>query len=166
MIPGAITFTIPGKPFAKRRHRAAFNRHLGRVMTYDDAGNISFERQVGTIAAPFFPFPLTGPVLLSLVAVFQPATSLSKAKRAALLGTYHTQKPDRDNLLKSVKDGLNRIAWADDAQVADGICVKVWGEVAETRVIIEPLPAVPPYPWRQIGSVVAPSFASLIEAAE
>lgn len=161
-----ISFVVPGRPFAKQRHRASVNRRTGRVHTYNTEANESFERQVGTIAQPFFTEPLTGPVLLSLVAVFEPAASLSKAKRAALLGTYHTQKPDRDNLLKAAKDGLNRIAWTDDAQVADGICVKVWGAVAETRVIIEPLPTVPPYPWRRIGNVLAPPFASLTEAAE
>ena len=37
---------------------------------------------------------------------------------------------------KAILDGLNRIAFADDSQVARNVCEKRWGQVAETVVTI------------------------------
>lgn len=129
----AITFTIPGKPFGKQRPRAG----LGRV--YTPAATVSFEQTVRELAALQIRVPLEGPVRLTLEAVFVPAQSWSKKRRAAALGTLHTQKPDLDNIEKAILDGLNRIAFADDAQVADVRKSKRWGERAETIVTIEDL---------------------------
>lgn len=39
--------------------------------------------------------------------------------------------------MKAIKDALNRIAWADDAQVADMRVSKVWGSRASTLVRVE-----------------------------
>lgn len=86
------------------------------------------------IAVPLFAAPIEGPVKLRIVATFEIPKSWSKKRRAEMVGAYHTQKPDRDNIEKSIQDGLNRIAFADDCQVADGRCVKRWGLYAETYV--------------------------------
>lgn len=135
----SVAFTIPGKPFGKQRPRATARSGFARV--YTPAATVSFERQVGSIAAPLFPRPITGPVRLEIVAVFEPAKSLSKAKRAAILHRPHTQKPDADNCAKAIKDGLNRIAWADDSQVAELVVSKVWGLTASTQVWVKPMTA-------------------------
>lgn len=132
------TFTIPGKPFAKQRARAAVIGGRARMFTAKET--VSFERQVGQIAALHFARPLEGAVQLTVRAVFQPAESWSRKKREAFLGSWHTQKPDLDNCLKALKDGLNRIAWADDAQVAVVVARKVWGLCAETIVTVEAMP--------------------------
>lgn len=132
----SVTFTIPGKPFAKQRPQ--FSRKTGHAFT--PSKTVSFERQVGQIAAQHFTRPIEGPVRLTLVAVFEPAASWSKKKRAAHLGRPHVSRPDYDNLLKAIADSLNRIAFADDAQIAEATCRKVWGERAETVVTVEPLP--------------------------
>lgn len=133
----AVTFTIHGAPFAKQRPRSGFNKHIGRAVTYNTAANEAFEGTVAGVAAGVFPEPLQGPVSITVEAVFCPAASWSKKRRAAAMGQPHTQKPDGDNILKAIKDGLNRIAWADDAQVADSRVVKRWGERAETRVTVK-----------------------------
>ncbi|WP_108482277.1 RusA family crossover junction endodeoxyribonuclease [Oceaniglobus ichthyenteri] len=130
-----IRFTIPGKPFGKQRARATARCGFARMYTPKET--VSFERQVGQIALPYFPAPLSGPVKIVVTATFVPAKSWSKKKTAAFLGRYHTQKPDGDNCLKAVKDGLNRIAWSDDSQVADARVVKVWGPVAGTCVTVQ-----------------------------
>lgn len=132
-----VEFTIPGKPFAKQRPKAGTVGGRARVFTPKETR--SFERQVAEIARPNFRAPFEGPVRLRIVAVFQIPKSWTKTRQAATIDTYHTQKPDADNLLKAVKDGLNRIAWADDCQVADERCVKRWGRYAETFVRVEPL---------------------------
>lgn len=137
----AVRFVIPGKPFAKQRPRASVMRLGGqaRVHMRTPEQTVTFERQVGQIAAPLFPVALAGPVRLVIEAIFEPAASWSGKRRAAALGQRHTQKPDADNLLKAVSDGLNRIAWADDAQVAEIVMRKRWGMRAETVVTVEAL---------------------------
>jgi len=128
-----VTFEIPGKPFAKQRPR--FSRRNGRAFTPKET--ISFERQVGVIAAQYFDRPFSGPVRLSVAATFEPAKSWSKKKVAGHINRPHTQRPDGDNILKAVSDGLNRIAFEDDAQIAAFSFSKVWGPVARTVVTVE-----------------------------
>jgi Holliday junction resolvase RusA-like endonuclease len=128
-----FAFEIPGKPFAKQRPR--FSRASGRA--YTPGETVSFERLVGTLAAQHIAQPLGGPVTLTVLAMFEPPPSWSKKKVEALMGRPHTQKPDLDNCLKAVLDGLNRIAFADDAQVASFVCHKTWGAPARTVVIVE-----------------------------
>lgn len=128
-----VTFTIHGKPFAKQRPRH------GKGFTYTPKETVSFEQKVGQIALEHFPEPLTGSVKVTILATFQPAKSWSKKKTAEHLGTYHTQRPDLDNIEKAILDGLNRIAFADDGQVAWVEKRKVWGPEARTVVRIEAL---------------------------
>lgn len=128
-------FEIPGKPFAKQRPR--FSRKSGR--TYTPSETVSFERTVGQIALPHFPQPIEGPVKLTIWATFEPAKSWSKKKTAEHLNTPHIQRPDLDNIQKAILDGLNRIAFADDGQVAEITCRKVWGPTARTVVTVEAL---------------------------
>ena len=127
------TFTVPGKPYAKKRPR--FSRRSGRA--YDPADNSKAEASIGHIAASLFPAPIMGPVLVDVRCTFACPASWSKKKRAELIHRPHTQKPDGDNLLKAVKDALNRIAWADDGQVFDARIRKVWGEIDQTVVHVE-----------------------------
>lgn len=123
-------FIIPGKPYAKKRHRTAKG---GR--TYNPPENVAFERSVG-LWARGIKAPLVGPVRLAITAVFEPAKSHSKARRGAMMGKSHTFKPDGDNIAKAIKDGLNGVAWRDDCQVAQLTCVKRWGPEALTSVTI------------------------------
>lgn len=126
----SVSFTIPGKPFAWRRARS------NGAMRFKDAASVAHAQTVGAIALPHFREPLEGPVRLRIVATFEIPRSWSKAKQAATLGQYHTQKPDGDNIEKQIKDALSRIAWRDDCQVADQRCVKRWGLHSETTVEI------------------------------
>lgn len=131
----AVTFTIHGKPHAKQRPR--FVRATGR--TYTPGETVKFEALVGDKARELFKVPIAGPVKLTVLATFKPPESWSKKKRAEHMGGYHTQKPDSDNLGKSICDGLNRIAFADDSQIAEIHCRKMWGENEGTLVMIEAL---------------------------
>lgn len=128
------TFTIPGKPFAKQRPRST---RQGRV--YTPAETVSFERTVGQIAAMHFPAPIVGPVKVEMVAVFETPASWSKKAKAERMNAPHTQRPDLDNCQKAILDGLNRIAFADDGQVAQISARKVWGLTAQTIVTVEAL---------------------------
>ena len=57
--------------------------------------------------------------------------SWSMKKRASMTGTAHQQKPDIDNLTKSLLDAL----FDDDSHIWDIRASKVWGE--EGKIIIE-----------------------------
>lgn len=130
-----VTLVIPGKPYGKKRARATAFR--GRARMYDPKENISFERTVAAIAAPLFPQPFEGPIKITIRATFVPPQSWSKRKVEAHIHRAHTQRPDLDNVAKGICDGLNRIAWADDAQVAELTVSKVWGLVEQTVVFVE-----------------------------
>jgi Holliday junction resolvase RusA-like endonuclease len=126
------TFTIPGKPFGKQRPRAT---RQGRM--YTPGATVAFEAIVRQIGLEHFTAPLVGAVRVVIVATFIPAASWSKAKRAEHLHRPHTQKPDLDNCQKAILDGLNRVAFADDSQVAEITARKVWGVVEQTVVHVE-----------------------------
>ena len=128
-----VTFEIPGKPFAKQRPR--FSRKSGQA--YTPKATESYESLVRAKALPLVPKPLIGPVIVEIIASFEPAASWSKKRRAEAMCRPHTQRPDRDNIEKAILDGLNRVAFEDDAQVFDGRTTKCWGPVAKTVVTVE-----------------------------
>lgn len=129
------TFVISGKPWAKQRPR--FSRKTGRAFTPKET--VSFEQTVGAIAARHFPRPIDGPIRLKVAATFEPAASWSKKKTAEHLNRPHMQRPDLDNIVKAISDGLNRIAYADDGQIVQVEASKIWGPRAQTVVTVEAL---------------------------
>jgi Holliday junction resolvase RusA-like endonuclease len=83
--------------------------------------------------------PMSRPVRVYMEATYPPSASWPKWKQdAALKGALrHTGKPDADNLVKSVQDGLNGIVFIDDAQIFDLRVVKQYGEAPAVDVWIE-----------------------------
>ena len=127
-----ITVTIPGKPFAWRRARSQ-----GKTR-FKDSETEAHEAALQAIVLQRMPEPLSGPLRLSVRAVFKVPASWSKKKTEAHLWRAHTQKPDLSNIIKHLEDGLNRIAWVDDSQIAEyGPSGKVWGDRDETIITIE-----------------------------
>ncbi|MBO0887480.1 RusA family crossover junction endodeoxyribonuclease [Candidatus Bathyarchaeota archaeon] len=60
-----------------------------------------------------------------LVADFYFRIPASRQRKLAE-GQFHTQRPDLDNCLKSIKDGLNQVAWHDDCCVVEIHAKKLW----------------------------------------
>lgn len=133
-----VAFDIPGAPFAKQRPRMT---RSGRA--YTPAATVSYERTVGTIALQHCPKPFTGPVRLTVKAVFPIPQSWSRKKREEHIWRAHTQRPDFDNVLKAICDGLNAVAFADDAQIAECTVTKTWGERGNVVVVVEALTEQP-----------------------
>ena len=65
--------------------------------------------------------------------------SLSKKQQEALNGEWHTTKSDADNILKSVQDALNGLAFHDDGQIAWVDMKKIYSDCPRVEVIIEQL---------------------------
>lgn len=83
--------------------------------------------------------PLTGSVALSIKAFFPIAKNMSKKDRALVESgdLRPTKRPDCSNVLKSLEDGLNGVAWLDDKQVVDVRIEKWYGEKPRLEVEIE-----------------------------
>lgn len=77
----------------------------------------------------------TKPFKAKIIAVFEPAKSLSKKKKKELLYSEYTKKPDADNIAKIILDSLNALAYKDDNQVAELLVLKQYGD--ENRIIVE-----------------------------
>ena len=71
--------------------------------------------------------PSDKPMKAIIVFMFEPPKSLSAKKREKLLLEAYTKRPDLDNLVKSVLDGLNGIAYVDDNQITDIDARKAYG---------------------------------------
>lgn len=56
--------------------------------------------------------------------------SWSKKKQAEHIGRPHQQKPDVDNLMKSLMDAV----FDDDSSVWDARITKIWGEKGQIRI--------------------------------
>jgi Holliday junction resolvase RusA-like endonuclease len=65
--------------------------------------------------------------------------SLSKKKRLeAIARTLRpTKKPDLDNLVKGIKDRMNKVFWHDDAQIVDMTVRKFYSENPRAVVKVE-----------------------------
>ena len=74
---------------------------------------------------------LKGAVKLDLVFVFKKAKTCKK--------TLHTQRPDIDNLQKSILDGLNKVAFVDDCQVVELNSKKVFSDVDKIVITVTEL---------------------------
>ncbi|MCI3922444.1 RusA family crossover junction endodeoxyribonuclease [Paenibacillus sp. TRM 82003] len=63
--------------------------------------------------------------------------SLSQKKQREMNGTYHTKKPDIDNLVKALFDGANGIIWRDDNQVVRVETEKRYSDDPRIELIVE-----------------------------
>lgn len=85
----------------------------------------------------------TFPVPVSRACVKHPGTHFpgywaSQGCKKTHCGDLHTQRPDLDNLNKSL-DGLNGIVFADDCIIAEAVARKVWGSEGKAEIVVESL---------------------------
>ena len=108
-------FEVPGEPVGKGRPR------FGNGRTYTPAKTANYENLVRVAFAQTYPdaVPLDGPIDLIIRAYFSVPKSFSKKKRQDALNDdiAKTTRPDIDNIVKVICDGLNEVAWKDDAQI-------------------------------------------------
>ena len=134
-----ITLTIPGKPIAKARPK--FYRRGKSVGTYNsqetEEGRFLLEAMSQLNGHQI----ITGPIKLKAY-FFMPrpkghyGTGRNAGKLKDSAPEKHITKPDTDNLLKFIKDCLNKHVWKDDSQVYDVHGVKVYSNHPRTEIIV------------------------------
>lgn len=140
-----ISFRIPGRPAGWQRPIEG-ERADGSFYRYNDRDAEDAKLAIAKAykAASIGRRPSTGPVKLTIIAVFAiPPSWPAKLRARALEGqVWHVARGqlDLDNAIKLVGDALNRVAYVDDAQVAVITCGKRYGLPERTEIIVEALP--------------------------
>ena len=123
-----ITFVVPGNPIPKERPRVV------KGHTYTPNRTLKAEAVIALAARLAGARPGTNPV--KLTARFFRATA---------------QRCDVDNLIKTVLDGLNGIAFADDSQIVMLIAHKgIDRENPRTEIEVSDVPNFTPCDWDRV----------------
>ena len=116
-----IRFTVPGQPQGKQRPKivkiGGFSRMATPKATVAYEGLVAHAAQVAMAGRP----PLQSAVGCNVFIDCQvPASWSQKKQRMALAGEVLPEsKPDADNVVKAIFDGLNGVLWRDDVLVVD-----------------------------------------------
>lgn len=143
-------FVIHYKPFGKvRAHPYVIGKHArmhddDRNGTYEGIVRSEYLAQVGDVP------PFKDAVDVSICAYYPIAKSniKTKAQRKAWEEgrLFPTIKPDLDNVVKSIFDALNGLAWIDDKQITGMLVSKIYvppGIAPQTHVHIMPANQAP-----------------------
>ncbi len=138
-----VQFVVPGDPVGKGRMRLTTRHGIARMHPTDRT--IAYEGLIAMVGAQaMIDRPLIEcPVMIEMrIVVSIPKSGSKKFKDQALAGEiFPTKKPDMDNVIKAIYDGLNGVVWKDDVQVVDAFVRKRYGEVPGVHVRIIPLEA-------------------------
>lgn len=130
-----MKFIVYGPPQGKGRPRANVipttskyyvNMYTdSKTTSYEQSVAYSFYEQIGNVQ------PTDQNLKLSITAVFPiPKSQSQKIKEQMLAGQiYPNKKPDIDNIVKIILDGLNKVLYQDDKQVIELSAKKQYGEI-------------------------------------
>ena len=131
-----VKFFIEGKPLGKQRPRP--NTKTRVVYTPEKTKNYEEKVKIAYLAAcnelkktdktEKYKWMGKEPLVIRIVAQFEIPKSYTKKRRVAIQqGLEHPViRPDADNIAKIICDGLNKVAYHDDAQIVDVECIKVY----------------------------------------
>ena len=125
-----IIFTCSIKPHPQQRARRSKNGGM-----FDPESNKIYAaaiRQSFRLANPDH-VPFRGAVGMQIDLRFAIPKTKTEERSA---GDRHTQKPDIDNCVKSIKDALKGLAWVDDCQVSSLYAAKMWDNQPSVTVIV------------------------------
>lgn len=126
-----MTVKVYGRPKGKARPRFA-NGHA-----YTPKATRDYEKMIGACYLEQDGRKFDGKISLEVKAVFKIPESWSKKKKWETIneGKRPECRPDIDNIVKVVMDGLNGIAYGDDAQVVEIKASKSYGHGYEGLLI-------------------------------
>lgn len=133
-----IRFIVPSKPKGKERPRLTKNGGI-----YTPKITKKYEELVGIMyrSAGGREIDAKVPVRVHISAIYQMPKNSNKAMRDLMheAKLLPVGKPDIDNVVKIVLDGLNKVAWHDDAQVVSVLAEKEYGDEQCVIVTVEAL---------------------------
>lgn len=133
-----IQLTILGEPKAQKRHRHV--RMGNFVRQYDPSASDKGDfLSIVQREAPKEPF--SQPLAVAIRFYFtRPKSHFKTGKNSHVLkdhtSTWHTSKPDADNLGKFIMDSMNKIYWKDDSCIADLWITKQYSDKPRTEIEI------------------------------
>lgn len=147
-----IRIVIPGVPVGKARARSNILMKNGKpvigaggrpIMThhtpektanYEALIKYAGQQAMGGRAL------LTEAVAIELDLFIAPPASWSQKKRRDAIEDRirPTTKPDADNVLKAIADGLNGVVWADDKQMTDVVIRKRYAQTPKAVLYVQP----------------------------
>jgi len=133
-----IMFTIYGEPVPKGRPRFSTRGKFPVAYTPEKTKNYESEVAMMAKSAMGASEPLEGALEAFIYVTFPVPASYSKKRTEACLSDSekHTKKPDLDNVVKAVLDGMSDIVFLSDSQITSIHATKVYGEVAKVEVIV------------------------------
>lgn len=137
-----IKFTVPGAPVGKGRPKVSTRGgKFAKMYTPEKTANYETLVALAAQQAMVGRRLLDGPVAVMMAILLPIPASWSKKKQAeALCWTFlPTKKPDADNVVKAIFDGINGVVWNDDVQVCDLLMVKRYAAVPGVHVQIQPV---------------------------
>lgn len=116
--------TVPGIPVGKGRPRMTVRG--GHARAYTPEKTARYENLVRTAFTQAYPdfTPFDEPLNVFIRAMFPIPKSWPKKKQKSAF--WASKKPDIDNVIKSVFDGLNGVAWTDDKLVCELSACKIY----------------------------------------
>jgi Holliday junction resolvase RusA-like endonuclease len=127
-----VSVVVYGTPVPKARARTVRMKN-GRHVTFTPDKSAAWENKIQAAALESRPKELLdGPLVLEVTFYLQ--RPKSKPKRVRFPDT----KPDLDNLVKSVKDALEGIVYANDSRIVDEVARKRYGDPPRVEVTIRP----------------------------
>lgn len=141
-----IHFVIPIIPVAKGRPRFAKRGKFVRAFTPEKT--MRFEEQVADAGGAAMAGMELLEGALKFEAVFDlpiPKSWSAKNQADARSGMLRpTSRPDLDNYIKGVFDGLNNVVWHDDSQVVSLVSHKRYAETPCVHIRVAPINMVQP----------------------
>ena len=127
-------FPIHTKPKPKGRPRLGKTR-AGHPVAYTDSSTRQFEALVADTAAQHITSPLEGPLLLDVLIVLPRPKRLMRKKDPEGF-VWADKRPDTDNILKALTDGMHT-CYRDDAQIVQVFAAKVYAEkTGKPRIVV------------------------------
>ena len=139
MVMRMVRFTVPGPPKGKARARTVRTRG-GQTFSYTPEGTVLYENlvKISFSETGEKPFDADQSLHVYMAAYYPIPRSASRKKKEEMSAgrIRPAKKPDIDNIIKSVLDALNGVAYHDDTQVVAVFAEKYYSDTPRVEVEI------------------------------